>query len=49
MPSRGVMDALMLLGPMKSQRTLGVSAGAMVMASYLAGAQVLCSRGRAAR
>ena len=33
----GVMDALMLLGPMKFQRTLGVSAGAMVMASYLAG------------
>lgn len=33
----GVMDALMLLGPMRFQRTLGVSAGAMVMASYLAG------------
>lgn len=33
----GVMDALMLLGPMKFKRTFGVSAGAMVMASYLAG------------
>ncbi len=33
----GVMDALMLLGPMRFQRALGVSAGAMVMASYLAG------------
>ncbi len=33
----GVMDALMLLGPMKFKRALGVSAGAMVMASYLAG------------
>ena len=31
------MDALMMLGPIKFKRTLGVSAGAMVMASYLAG------------
>lgn len=33
----GVMDALTLLGPLRFERTLGVSAGAMVMASHLAG------------
>ncbi|MDA0728124.1 MAG: patatin family protein [Bacteroidetes bacterium] len=33
----GVMDALVLLGPLSFERTIGVSAGAMVMASHLAG------------
>lgn len=33
----GVMDALLLLGPMPFERILGVSAGAMVMASHLSG------------
>lgn len=35
--SAGVMDALMLLGPMSFERTIGASAGSMVMASYLSG------------
>ena len=35
--SAGVMDALMLLGPVSFERILGVSAGAMVMATYLSG------------
>jgi predicted patatin/cPLA2 family phospholipase len=33
----GVMDALLLLGPLPFERILGVSAGSMVMATYLAG------------
>ena len=33
----GVMDALMLLGPLKFDRMFGVSAGSMVMATYLSG------------
>jgi len=33
----GVMDALLLLGPMKFERMFGVSAGSMVMATYLSG------------
>ena len=33
----GVMDALLLLGPLPFERMLGVSAGSMVMATYLAG------------
>ena len=33
----GVMDALMLLGPLSFDRILGVSAGAMVMATHLSG------------
>ena len=33
----GVMDALLLLGPLKFERMIGVSAGAMVMASHLSG------------
>ena len=35
--SAGVMDALMLLGPVSFERILGVSAGSMVMAMYLSG------------
>lgn len=35
--SAGVMDALMLLGPVSFDRILGVSAGSMVMATYLSG------------
>ena len=35
--SAGVMDALMLLGPLSFERTIGASAGSMVMASYLSG------------
>lgn len=33
----GVMDALLLLGPLKFERVFGVSAGSMVMATYLSG------------
>ena len=33
----GVMDALLLLGPLKFDRILGISAGSMVMATYLSG------------
>ena len=33
----GVMDALLLLGPLKFERMLGVSAGSMVMATHLSG------------
>lgn len=33
----GVMDALLLLGPMKFDRIFGISAGSMVMATYLSG------------
>ena len=33
----GVMDALMLLGPLKFDRMFGISAGSMVMATYLSG------------
>ena len=33
----GVMDALLLLGPLKFERILGISAGSMVMATYLSG------------
>lgn len=33
----GVMDAFLLLGPLKFERMIGVSAGSMVMATHLAG------------
>ena len=33
----GVMDALLLLGPLKFDRIYGISAGSMVMATYLSG------------
>ena len=33
----GVMDALLLLGPLKFDRIFGISAGSMVMATYLSG------------
>ena len=33
----GVMDALLLLGPLSFERMIGVSAGSMVMATHLAG------------
>ena len=33
----GVMDALLLLGPLKFERIFGISAGSMVMATYLSG------------
>ena len=33
----GVMDALLLLGPLRFERILGVSAGSMVMATHLSG------------
>ena len=33
----GVMDALLLLGPLKFHRIFGISAGSMVMATYLSG------------
>ena len=33
----GVLDALLLLGPLEFKRAIGVSAGAMVMASHFAG------------